>query len=147
MLNFAGVKKQGKTVVFESDKIKDGLLTKDATGKRTEQADKEIAKHTLIVEFDFDKVTELEILDMAVSTTSFMKQFQNNVTKHWTEKIIVETVAKGAYKQSIRDLLDNRQPKSLSDDEKRQRAIKKDLEAGKTKEQIREDFLRTLEGF
>ena len=128
------------TVVFESDKIKSQLVTKDNNDKITDAGKKAIESHTLRVEFDFDKVTDEEIVNFLTSTTSAMKMFQNNVLKHWDEKAIVENCAKGVYRLKVRDLLDNREAKQITDDEKRRRFLKKEIEKGKSKEEIKKEL-------
>ena len=133
------------TVIFETDKIKQTLVTKDTNDKTTEAGRVQLEKHTLRVEFDFEKVTEDEILSFLTSTTSTMKMFQNNVTKHWTEADILKHVAEGVYILKVRELLDNRESKQLTDEETRRRMLKKEIGKGKTKEQIKEEFLASLE--
>jgi len=133
------------TVIFESDKIKGQKVTKDSNGKITDAGQKEIEKHTLRIEFDFAKVSDEEILNFLTSTTSAMKMFQNNVAKHWTEDDILKHCSAGVYKLSIRDLLDNREAKQLTDEEKRKRWIQAELKKGKTKDQIKAELLASLD--
>ena len=133
-------KHTAKTTIFESDKIRKAKVTKDDDGKITDAGKAENVKHTLTVEFDFAKVTDAEIASFLTSTTSVMKMFQNNVTKHWEEKTILETCAKGIYKQSVRDLLDNRTTRILTDEERRRRFIQNERKQGKTKEQIKKEL-------
>ena len=138
-------KKTASTVIFESDKIKASLVARDKDNKVTEAGRKQIEAHTLRIQFDFDKVTDEEILNFLVSTTSAMKMFQNNVAKHWTEKDILEYCAKGVYVLKVRDLLDNRESKSLTDEEQRKRWIQVQIKKGKTPAQIKEELLASLE--
>ena len=58
------------------------------------------------IEFDFTGVTVNEMLKMSVSTTSFLKQYQNNVLKHWDKEKVKEK-AKDVVKVSVRQMLDS----------------------------------------
>lgn len=129
-----------KTVIFESDKIKQTLVLRDKNDKITKAGRLAIENHTLRVEFDFANVTDDEILDFLTSTTSALKMFQNNVLKHWNEAQILAECKKGVYKLSVRKMLDERESKTMSDEEKRLRLFKKELEKGKTKDQLRKEI-------
>ena len=128
------------TIIFESDKIKWELVTKDKNDKVTDEGAKQIGLHTLRVEFDFANVTDSEILTFLTSTTSAMKMFQNNVTKHWTEGEILEKCKAGVYKLSVRKLLDDRKSKELTEDERQRRFLAGELKSGKTKDQIKAEL-------
>jgi len=94
------------------------------------------SKYTLTVDFDFSGLTVDEAANALASTTSFMKMLQNNELKHWEEP---EALVKCSepYACSIREMLDNRQTRSISDEEKTRRSIKKMIEKGKTKDEIK----------
>ena len=101
------VRRTQSTLIFENDVIKKNFRTEvDSNGKET--IPQAILKaHTLTVEFDLDNLTQDEIVNALVSTTSFMKQFQNNVLKHWSEDTIKEE-CQNVYKLSVRSMLDER---------------------------------------
>ncbi len=104
---FDGIKRTASTVIFESKETKDKLLVGSDDEKKAV-----VNAHTLTVEFDFTGLTIDECVDQLVSTTSFMKLFQNNIIgntdKRWTESEILETISKGTYHVTCRSLLDGR---------------------------------------
>ena len=104
---FDGIKRTAETTIFESVETKKRLLNVP------EDEQKQVVKaHTLTVEFDFTGLTIDECVNQLVSTTSFMKLFQNNIIgntdKRWDEATILEHVSKGTYHITCRSLLDDR---------------------------------------
>jgi len=113
-------------------------LSKNEAEKK-EQMEALKKDYTLTVDFDFTGFTVEEAADMLSSTTSAMKMLQNNELKHWTEEEALKHCFQSKtepYPCSLRYMLDNRQTRSISDEEKARRSIKKMMDQGKTKEQI-----------
>ena len=140
---FDGIKRTASTVIFESKEIKNKLLNVDDESKK-----KVIADHTLNIEFDFTGLTINECVDQLVSTTSFMKLFQNNIIgntdKRWTEQTIQETIAKGTYHVTCRELLDNKTRRTADPIAALKRDAKKLKAKGLTNEQIIEQLSNLL---
>ena len=127
------------TVKFKDDKAKEQLKIED---KLTEKV---IQDHKISGTFDFTGVTEDELVNLFLcSTTSVLKMYQNNILKGMTEGEIL-TLAKTAPKVSVRGMLDGRSSKILTDEEKRKRFIVSQLKGGKTKEQIKTELMAMLE--
>ena len=128
------------TVKFESETEKDKLRN-----DKKELSEGTIQEHKISGTFDFAKVTEDELLNTFLcSTTSVLKAYQNNVLKGMTEPEILE-MAKHHQKVSVRELLDGRSSKILTDAELRTRYISKQKKAGKSKEQIKADLLEMID--
>lgn len=123
---------------------------KDADGKLTDEGVKQITSRTLRISFDFADVTVSELVDVFLSTqTTPVKMLYNNELQNWSDKMVLEEVAKGTYNVKVREMLDGRKSRTISDEEKRRRDIKKQIEKGKTIEQIRAEYeaaLAELEG-
>jgi len=132
------------TVKFEDNKSKESYM--DEKGNIPE---KDIQSHKISGTFDFTGVTQDEIVNLFLcSTTSVLKMYQNNVLKGMTDSEILE-LAKKSVNVSVRELLDGRSSKILTDEEKRKRFISSQLKSGKTKEQIKselEAMLKEMEG-
>jgi len=94
-------------------------------------------KFTLTIEFDFTNLTVDEVVNQMVSTTSYSKMLQNNELKNWTEAQAEEN-CKNVYKCKVRSLLDNRQSKTSTPEQKRMKAVKTLMDSGLSKEQILE---------
>lgn len=128
------------TVKFESESEKDELRNDEK-----ELSEATIQAHKISGTFDFAKVTEDELLNVFLcSTTSVLKMYQNNVLKGMTEPEILE-MAKHHQKVLVRELLDGRSSKILTDAELRTRYISKQKKAGKSKEQIKADLLEMID--
>ena len=128
------------TVKFESETEKDKLRNDE-----NELTEAIIQNHKISGTFDFAKVTEDELLNVFLcSTTSVLKMYQNNVLKGMAEPEILD-MAKHHQKVSVRDLLDGRSSKILTDAELRTRYIAKQKKAGKSKEQIKADLMEMIE--
>ena len=140
---FDGIKRTASTVIFESKAIKQQLLV------GTEDEIKAVNKaHTLTVEFDFTGLTVNECVDQLVSTTSFMKLFQNNIIgntdKRWNEQTILDTIAKGTYHVTCRSLLDDRTRREADPTIALKNAAIKLKAKGLTNDQIMEQLLSKL---
>jgi len=128
------------TVKFENENEKDKLRNEEK-----ELAEDTIQAHKISGTFDFAKVTEDELLNIFLcSTTSVLKMYQNNVLKGMLEAEILE-MAKHHQKVSVRELLDGRSSKILTDEERRKRFIAKQLASGKSKDQIKEEIMAMLD--
>jgi len=125
-----GVRRTQSTLIFENDEIKKAFRTNiDSNGKETIPQET-LKSHTLTVEFNLDNLTQDEIVNALVSTTSFMKQFQNNVLKHWSEDTILEECQE-VYKLSVRNMLDERAKQTaLPVDVRVKREIEKRISKG-----------------
>lgn len=136
---FDGIKRTAKTVIFESTETKKSLLNVSDEEKK-----QVIDAHTLTVEFDFTGLTVNECVDQLVSTTSFMKLFQNNIIgntdKRWTEQEILDTVSKGTYHITCRSLLDDRTRKESDPLSAIKKHIVKAQEKGMSNDQIKEQL-------
>ena len=93
---------------------------------------------TISGKLDFSQVTKSEIETFLSSTTSALKMVQNNILPNdsiafekWNEQFEQDNNI-----ISIRSMLDNRQSKMVSDEEKLRRVVKKLKEKGFTNEQI-----------
>jgi hypothetical protein len=132
---FDGIKRTAETTIFESKAIKQQLLV-----GTEDEIKSTIKSHTLKVEFDFTGLTVDECVNQLVSTTSFMKLFQNNIIgntdKRWDEQEILNTVAKGTYHVSCRSLLDDRTRREADPLSAIKRYALKAKEKGLTKQQI-----------
>jgi len=132
---FDGIVRKNSTIVFESDAVKKSFKDKD--GKIPESIMKD---HTLHVEFDFTGLTVEEAVSQLVSTTSFMKLFQNNIIgntdSRWTEQEILDTVSKGVYKIKVRDLLDNKKSRALTPEQRAAKTVKECKKVGMTDDEI-----------
>ncbi len=132
------------TVKFEDNKSKESYQN-----DKGEIPEKVIQEHKISGTFDFTGVTQDELLNVFLcSTTSVLKMYQNNVLKGMTESEI-KTMAKSPQVVSVRELLDGRSSKILTDEEKRKRFISAQLKSGKSKEQIKaelEAMLAEMEG-
>lgn len=130
-----GVTRTQSTLIFENQTVKDKLKLINKKGESYLPEDV-LKAHTLKVEFDFNNLTQDEIVNALVSTTSFMKQFQNNILKSWDEETILEA-CKSTYKLSIRNLLDNRkQQAALSIEQRVRREINKRIKKGDDAKQV-----------
>jgi len=118
------------TVVFESKE------------QRSNASEDLVKSQTLTVKFDFTNVTEEEILQFLVSSTSCMKMFQNNVTKKWTNKQTQEFVRQGVYNVSVREMLDGRIRAALTPEKSASRGLEQMMKKGLTVIQIQ----KILEG-
>lgn len=114
------------TVIFESKE------------QRSNASESEVKAQTLTVQFDFTNVTEEEILQFLVSSTSCMKMFQNNVTKKWTNNQTQEAVRQGVYNVSVREMLDGRVRASLTPEKSAENNLKKMFDKGMSFEKIQE---------
>jgi len=140
---FDGIKRTASTTIFESKEIKNKLLVgTDEQKKAVNDA------HTLTIEFDFTGLTIDECVDQLVSTTSFMKLFQNNIIgntdKRWTEQTILDTISKGVYHVTCRSLLDNRTRREADPTIALKNAAIKLKAKGLTNDQIMEQLLVKL---
>jgi hypothetical protein len=140
---FDGIKRTAETTIFESKAIKQKLLV------GTDDEIKAVNKaHTLTIEFDFTGLTVDECVDQLVSTTSFMKLFQNNIIgntdKRWTEQTILDTIAKGTYHVTCRSLLDDRTRREADPTTALKNAALKMKAKGLTNDQIMEQLLAKL---
>ena len=123
------------TVKFENDTEKD-LLRND----KNELTEDIVKAHKISGTFDFTGVTQSELVQLFLcSTTSTLKMYQNNILKGMKEKEILE-LAKTPQDVKVREMLDGRSSKILTDDEYRARYIAKQKKAGKTPEQIKADL-------
>ena len=128
------------TVKFESETEKDKLRNDE-----NELTEAIVQAHKISGTFDFAKVTRDELLNVFLcSTTSVLKAYQNNVLKGMTEQEILE-MAKHHQKVLVRELLDNRSSKILTDAEVRTRYITKQKKAGRSNEQIKADLMEMIE--
>lgn len=146
--------RQGQTMLcFESETKKlevCGGKTRSESGKNRwvdqAKADNEFTKHTLRFVLDFDGVTVAELVRQHASVTSFVKMFQNNVTKYWDEDFIVTTCTKSRnepYVVSIRDLLDGRKAKRTEGEKVMAMAVKA-LQAGKLSDNEKAELAKLL---
>lgn len=140
---FNGIKRTASTTVFESSETKNKLLS-----GTDEEKKKVIADHTLTVEFDFDGLTIDECVDQLISTTSFMKLFQNNIIgngdKRWSESTILETISKGTYHITCRSLLDDRTRREADPTTALKNAAIKLKAKGMSNDEIMEQLLSKL---
>ena len=128
------------TVKFESDLEKDKLRNEEQ-----ELAEDIIQAHKITGTFDFTGVNADELVNVFLcSTTSVLKMYQNNILKGMTEAEILE-LAKKPQSVKVREMLDGRSSKILTDTELRNRYVAKQKKAGKTKEQIKADLLEMIE--
>ena len=128
------------TVKFESETEKDKL--RDDKQELTEAI---IQAHKISGTFNFAEVNADELVGVFLcSTTSVLKMYQNNVLKGMLEAKILE-MAKHHQKVSVRELLDGRSSKILTDVELRTRYISKQKRAGRTKEQLKASLLEMIE--
>ena len=128
------------TVKFESDLEKDKLRNEEQ-----ELAEDTIQAHKITGTFDFTGVNADELVNVFLcSTTSVLKMYQNNILKGMTEAEILE-LAKKPQSVKVREMLDGRSSKILTDTELRNRYVAKQKKAGKTKEQIKADLLEMIE--
>ena len=128
------------TVKFESDVEKDKLRNEEQ-----ELAEDIIQAHKITGTFDFTGVNADELVNVFLcSTTSVLKMYQNNILKGMTEAEILE-LAKKPQSVKVREMLDGRSSKILTDTELRNRYVAKQKKAGKTKEQIKADLLEMIE--
>ena len=135
-----GIKGLFYTVKFESDAIKDTLRN-----DKKELVESVVQAHKIHGSFDFTGVTQDELVNTFLcSTTSVLKAYQNNVLKGMVEKDIIE-MAKVSQIVLVRDLLDNRSSKIISDEEKKRRFIRSELKKGKSPAQVKESFLAMLD--
>jgi hypothetical protein len=141
-LPFDGIKRLAETTIFESVAARESFKV---DGKIPEDVTK---AHTLKIEFDFTGITIDEVVKQLVSTTSFMKLFQNNVignTKdRWDEKKILDTVSKGTYSIKCRDLLDNKRKHESDPMSAIVRQARKAKDKGISNEQILEQLTKML---
>ena len=129
------------TVKYESESVKDEIKL----GNNDEIPADIVQQHKISGTFDFTKVTADELLNVFLcSTTSVLKMYQNNVLKGMLEKDIIE-MAKHHQKVLVRELLDGRSSKILTDEERRKRFIAKQLASGKSKDQIKEEIMAMLD--
>ena len=118
---------------------------RDENNKRNEAGDKEVALRLLKVELDFTDVTPAEVEYFLSKQTTPLKMLYNNVLKHWSDAKVLEECKKGLYKVKVRELLDNRKSRSLTDGQKMERSMQKELDKGKTVEQLRTEYMAELD--
>jgi hypothetical protein len=114
----------------------DTTIIFETKAQRSAATKAEIELQTLTIEFNFDNVTEDEILHFLVSSTSCMKMFQNNITKKWSNIETQAYVQKGTYQVSVREMLDGRVKASLSPEKFAERTINTMRKKGMTLAQI-----------
>ena len=135
----------------EQEKVFDGILRTQKTylGGKYEKFERdsngiildtpenaELKKRfSLTIEFDFTGLTVEEVVNQMVSTTSYSKMLQNNELKNWTAEQ-AETNCKTVYKCKVRSLLDNRQSKTSTPEQKRLKAVKTLMDSGLSKADI-----------
>lgn len=113
--------------------------------KRNEAGDKEVTKRILQVELDFTDVKPSELEYFLSKQTTPLKMLYNNELKHWSDAKVLEECKKGVYKVKVRELLDNRKSRSLTDGQKMERSMQKELDKGKTVEQLRTEYMAELD--
>ena len=134
------------TVIFISNEDKKKQLDDHREGEGntlTKEGLEIAANHTLRVSFNFDGVTEDQIGLLLTSNTNAMKMLRNNVLKYWNEDTILEECKK-AYSCKVKELLESRKSRGLTDTEKRERFIKNELAKGKSKEELKAELLALL---
>jgi len=110
---------------------------KDKEGKLTDKGVKAIADRTLRVSLNFNEVTFGEVCENFLnSQTTPLKMWFNNVGQYLTDDKILETVKAGTLEVKVRELLDGRKSRGISDEEKLKRTIAKLVGSGLTKAQI-----------
>jgi predicted HAD superfamily phosphohydrolase len=124
-----------RTTTFLGLKYSGALPKNDAEKEKVVEALRK--QFTLTVDFNYTGFTKKEAVAMLSSTTSAMKMLQNNELKHWTKEQALEN-CKEVYICMVRDMVDNKQTRAISDEEKMRRSINKMIEKGKTKEEILE---------
>ena len=130
------VRRTQSTLIFESNAIKDAFKTEINKAGSVFIHQDVLKAHTLTVEFSLDNLTQDEIVNALVSTTSFMKQFQNNVLKHWSEETILEE-CQSIYKLSVRSMLDERaKQNALPVDVRVKREIERRIAKGENPEDV-----------
>ena len=93
------------------------------------------ADFTLKVRFIYDGVKVEELAKQLASTTSYMKLLQNNVLKDMPEDEC-RTLCSTPYDCKIRQLLDTRQSRAMSPEDKLKKQIRAGKEAGLTHDEI-----------
>lgn len=97
---FSTIKYESKAVKKEWQRNNDGTVKTDAEIKAIN------AKHLIKGKFDFNGVTVSEIVTFLCSTTSVLKQYQNNELNGLKETDIPNLVNDGNLIVSVRNMLD-----------------------------------------
>lgn len=124
---------------FEADYLAENKITTDADKKRVHEDFKK--RFTVTIEFDFTGISFLEAANQLVSTTSFSKMLYNNELKGWNMETAEER-CKDVYYCKLRELLDDRKTRAISEEEKTERFLTKQKKAGKTKAEMLADIDR-----
>ena len=118
------------TTKFESTAIRQQLL--DGLGK--DEANSVIAQHKITGEFDFTGVTVVEITTFLCSTTSVLKQYQNNMMNMKEEAILI--LAGETQTISVREMLDTTKTRTAGKPSI-EKTVDKMKKAGDTNDDIR----------
>lgn len=126
------------TVKFESTAIRAQLL--EGLGK--DEANAVIAEHKISGEFDFTGVTIDEIKTFLCSTTSVLKQYQNNMMSMKELEILV--VAGATQEVSVRNMLDTTKTRTTGEPDYA-KTTEKMRKAGKSDQEIYDKLQAQME--
>ena len=127
---------------FLKDYLAENGITTDADKKEAAKDFK--SKYTLTIKFDFEGVTDDEMKSQLVSTTTFGKMLYNNAIKNWTQEDC-KAACEEPIEVSVRDMLDGRKTRSLTEEQKADRDRKKTVERAKNDVDYRKKLLAELE--
>ena len=126
---------------FLKDYLAENGITTDADKK--EAAEEFKSKYTLTVKFDFEGVSDDEMKSQLVSTTTFGKMLYNNAIKNWTQEDC-KAACLEPIEVSVREMLDTRKTRSLTDEQKDERDRRKTVERAKKDVDYRKKLLAEL---
>jgi hypothetical protein len=125
------------------------LVSEETTDGKIKITDKDgyneiIESHTINVDFDFADVSIEEMKKQLVSTTTFLKMFQNNELKGLKDSEIVE-MSKVTVLIKVRNLLDGRSRKTVDPLLAMKKAVKAQKATGKSSAEILAEMQKLLD--
>ncbi len=132
------------TVAFATVKFESKSIREELQFDKSETEINEIKKdHTIRGDFDFTGVTIIEIATFLTSTTSVLKQFQNNELSGMKETVILD-LAQKRQTVSVRTMLDTTKTRTVGE-ASIEKTIEKMQKAGKSNNDIMAELERKLE--